>query len=380
MNINLNIPDAAWAESAIRSIQDIATEYREEFVQCQRTGRFPDQAFKEMGTRGLIGVVTPTEFGGQDRGVPEYCLTSEAMARYNLVSSQTQIQGQRWLTQWGTAEQKQRYLPGMVAGTLVFSESISERGAASSLKHLKATARRSNGDWLIRGEKIHINLGKESHVTLVYAMAEEGLTAFLVDTHLPGVSREHSDPLGLRMIPTADMYFKDVRIPESAVMGEPGKGLATFLSTFNVSRLGNASELLGFAQRGLCEATDYASQREVGGSHVTDFQGIQWILADSYALLYSASLVRDNAANLIAAGREHAFEVSLAKKVAIEAAEKVINDVFSLVGGYGLYHDQPYGQLLFDIKTLRVGGGSLEILRNYVAQQLLKSPNFKGLK
>ena len=156
--------------------------------------------------------------------------------------------------------------------------------------------------------------------------------------------------------------------------------MQTFLSTFNVSRLGNASELLGNAQRALSDATDYARERQVGTNRVTDFQGIQWLIADGYSELYAASLVRDRAANLVAAGKEHAFEASLAKKLAIEAAEKVINDVFSLVGGHGLYHEQPYGQILFDIKTLRVGGGSLEVLRNYVAQQILRSDELKGLK
>lgn len=379
MNIDLQLKDQAWGEAAVAKVQAIAHQFQDEIAECQRLGQFPRNAFREMGIQGLLGVVTPEVFGGYGGNAPEYCLSTEAMARYNLVSSQIQIQGQRWLVDWGTDEQQKRYLPGLVDGSLVFSESISERGAASSLKKLKATGRRSGSDWIINAEKIHINLGKESDVSLVYAMAEEGLTAFLVDTDLPGVRREHSNPIGGRLLPTADMYFEDVRIPGSAVLGAPGQGLATFLSTFNVSRLGNASELLGSAQRALADATSYARERQVGESRVTDFQGIQWILADSYSRLYAASLVRDRAANLVAAGKEHAFEASLAKKVAIEAAEQVINDVFSLVGGHGLYHDQPYGQLLFDIKTLRIGGGSLEILRNYVAQQLLKSPDLRGV-
>ncbi|MBP7340435.1 acyl-CoA dehydrogenase family protein [Niveispirillum sp.] len=380
MNIELDLKDQAWAAAAVETVRRIATDFREEIRACERNGRFPAEAFAEMGQQGLIGVITPVEFGGYGGDAPEYCLTTEAMARYNLVSSQIQIQGQRWLVDWGTPEQKARYLPGLISGSLIFSESISERTAASSLKALKSTARRDGGDWIINGEKIHINLGKESHVTLVYAMAEEGLTAFLVDTDLAGVRRAHSNPLGGRLLPTADMEFDNVRIPASAVLGEPGQGLATFLSTFNVSRLGNASELLGAAQRALSDATDYARERQVGTNRVTDFQGIQWLIADGYSQLYAASLVRDRAANLVAAGKEHAFEASLAKKVAIEAAEKVINDVFSLVGGHGLYHDQPYGQILFDIKTLRVGGGSLEVLRNYVSQQILRSDVLKGLK
>ncbi|HWE45821.1 MAG TPA: acyl-CoA dehydrogenase family protein [Caulobacteraceae bacterium] len=379
MNINLNLKDPAWGERAVRDVREIAETYRQELLEHERAGQFPRAAYEEMGRRGLLGVVTAEAYGGYGGSAPEYCLTTEAMARHGLISSQIQIQGQLWLADWGTEEQKAKYLPGMMAGTLLFSESISERGAASSLKTLKATARRSNGDWVINGEKIHINLGKESHVTLVYAMAEEGLTAFLVDTDLAGVRREHSSPLGGRMMPTADMYFEDVRIPETAVLGAPGQGLATFISTFNVRRLGNASELLGAAERGLALATEYAKQRKVGDNYVTDFQGIQWMLADSYSQLYSASLVRDRAANLVAAGVEHSFEATLAKKTAIEAAEKAINETFSIVGGHGLYNDQPFGQILFDIKTLKVGGGSLEVLRNYVAQQILRSPNLKGL-
>ena len=82
---------------------------------------------------------------------------------------------------------------------------------------------------------------------------------------------------------------------------------------------------------------------------------------------------------MVAAGKEHSFEASLAKKIAIEAAEKVSSDVYALVGGHGLYHEQPYGQIIFDIKTLRIGGGSLEVLRNYIAQQLLRSSDLKGV-
>ena len=379
MNIDLNLKDPVWAENALDTVRDIAQQHRDEIAEGHRLGRFPAAAFREMGRRGLLGVVTPTEYGGYGGDAPEYCLTTEAMARHDLVSSQIQIQGQRWLVDWGTDAQKRTYLPGLVDGSLVFSESISERGAASSLKAMKATGRRDGGDWILNAEKIHINLGCESDITLVYAMAEEGLTAFLVETNLPGIRREHSDPLGGRLLPTADMYFENVRIPGSAVLGAPGEGLATFLSTFNVSRLGNASELIGAAQRALADGVAYARNRHVGSNVVTDFQGIQWLMADSYALLYTASLARDRAANLVAAGEPHAFEASLAKKVAIEAAEKVINDAFSLVGGHGLYHTQAFGQILFDIKTLRVGGGSLEVLRNHIAQQLLKSPDVSGL-
>ena len=380
MYVNLNLKEPTWADTTLKLVQDIVTDCAEEISRCEKEGSFPAETYREMGRRGLLGVITPVEWGGYGGDAPEYCFTTEAMARYNLVSSQVQIQGMLWMLQWGTPEQKQKYLKGMVDGTLVFSESISEPGAGASLKKLKTTARRHGGDWLINGKKIHINLGAESHVTLVYAMTEEGLTSFLVDTDLPGVSRQHTDPLGYRFLPTADMHFDDVRVPNAALLGAPGQGMETFLSTFNVSRLGNASELIGYATRGLALATEYAQQREVGNNMVTDFQGIQWTLADCYSALYGASLARDHAANLVASGQEHAFATSLAKKMAVEAAEKTANDCFALTGGHGLYRDKPWGQLLFDIKTLRIAGGSVEILRNYIAHQILKDSHFKGMK
>jgi alkylation response protein AidB-like acyl-CoA dehydrogenase len=175
------------------------------------------------------------------------------------------------------------------------------------------------------------------------------------------------------------MYLDDVRVPATAVLGAPGQAMSTFLTTFNISRLGNASELIGHARRALSDGIHYARQRDVGENKVTDFQGIQWTIADCYADLYAASAVRDHAANLVKNGKGHAFEASLAKKLAIDAAEKSLNEVFALVGGHGLYWDQPYGQILLDVKTLRVAGGSLEIMRNFIARQVLKDENLRGL-
>jgi alkylation response protein AidB-like acyl-CoA dehydrogenase len=111
MNIDLDLKDPAWAEAAVQAVREIAAEHRELIDECQRAGQFPRAAFEAMGKRGLLGVITPPEFGGYGGDAPEYCLLAEAMARYDLVSYQIQIQGQRWLVDWGTSEQQQRYLP-----------------------------------------------------------------------------------------------------------------------------------------------------------------------------------------------------------------------------------------------------------------------------
>ncbi len=367
-----------WFDEFIPAVEKFAAEHETELRKYTVAGRFPAEIFAEMGRRGWVGVLAPREVGGLGGGVAEYCTVEEEVGRWGLVSPQTSMQAQRWLMDWGTAEQKDRYLGPIARGELVFSESISEPGVGSSLKAMTATARRDGSDWILNGTKVHVNLGKESGLTLFYGMAPEGLTAFLVET-AQKVEAVHTDPIGLRLLPTAEMRFDDVRVPASAVLGEPGKGLDTFLTTFNMSRLGNASDLIGFGRRALAQAILYGRDRMVGDNAVTSFQGIQWTVADVYADLASASMVRNHAAEVHDRGDDPSFETSLAKQTAIRAAERAVNECFALTGGHGLYSDTDYGQLMQDVKVLRVAGGSLEVLRNFVARQILRSESLKGL-
>ncbi len=371
--------EPGWKDETIAQMTAFAEENRTQLEECTRARRFPGELYQEMGRRGWMGPVTPTQYGGLGAGVAEYCLIEEEVGRLGLVSPQIAIQGQLWLTIWGTEEQKVRYLRGMATGEIIFCEAISEPGVGSSLKAMQSTARRDGDDWLLNGRKTHVNLGHQADLTIVYAMAEEGLTAFLVDRGAEGLSTKQTAPIGLRLIPTADVELDSVRVPDSARLGEPGQGMDTFLSTFNISRLGNASELIGFGRRALAGAIAYGQERQVGDDKVTDFQGIQWTVADAYAKLYAASLARDRAAALADLGDDHAMETTLAKKLAIDAAEYSVNESFALLGGYGLYEDTPFQQILSDVKVLRVAGGSLEVLRNYIARRILRSDDYAGL-
>lgn len=377
--MNDSIGDQDWAVRTRTAMAEFAATHRATLDDHQRRGRFPAEIYHEMGAQGWVGMVTPEELGGSGGGAAAYCLVSEEVGRHGLVSPQTAVQGQLWLRDWGTEEQKKTLLPGIASGRLVFSESISEPGVGSSLKAVTSTARRSDGGWVLNGRKTHVNLGAECHVTIFYATAGEGLTAFMIDMTTPGITTRRTDPIGLRLIPTADVTFENVHVPDSALLGGPGDGLATFLSTFNLSRLGNASELIGLARRALVQAITYAREREVGSNVVTDFQGIQWEIADCYQEIVAASLLRDHAVAVIAAGDDPAMATTLAKSAAIDAAERVGKAVFGFVGGHALYNDQDYWQILADIKVLRTAGGSREVLRNFVAKQVLRADDLAGL-
>ncbi|ALL79527.1 acyl-CoA dehydrogenase (plasmid) [Pseudonocardia sp. EC080610-09] len=368
-----------WAEDLGRRLREFADLHRPELEKAGAEGRFPRDVYRAMGDQGWIGPTAPPSDGGLGGGIAEYCFVCEEVARHGLVSPQIAIQGQQWLLAFGTAQQRARYLGGIARGRIVFSESISEPGAASSLKAIQTRARRDGDDWILTGRKTHVNLGHQSDVTLVYATTDLGLTAFLVDTDLPGVSSTQTNPIGLRMLPTADMAFDDVRVPGSAVLGKVGAGLETFLTTFNVSRLGNASELIGYGRRALAQAVTYAQGRDVGDRKVADFQGIQWTVANAYAQLYTSSLARDHAADLADSGRDTALATSIAKMVAVDAAERATSDAFALVGSHGCYTDTDYGQLMQDVKVYRIGGGSVEVMRNYIARRILRSGSLEGM-
>jgi alkylation response protein AidB-like acyl-CoA dehydrogenase len=312
--------------------------------------------------------------------VREYVVINEETGRHGMVTPQVSVQGQRWLLDWGTDEQKERWLRGIATGELIFSESISEKGAGSSFKQMQATAVRDGSDWILNGSKCHVNMGADCDVTLFYAYAAEGLTSFLVDTSLPGVRTEVSDAIGSRLIRTADVHLDHVRVRDADLLGPAGGGVQTFLSTFNVSRLGNASELIGFGRRMLELAVDYAEQRQVGDTMVTEFQGIQWMLADAWTGLQSASLARDYAAEVYDRGEDIALQTTTAKQLAVVASENASKAAFSMTGGHSLYHDQPFLEIDNEIKVLKVAGGSSEVMRNFIARRILKDPGHEGLR
>jgi len=371
---------ADWLTELQAETRAFGRQHRDELDDATRTCTFPEALYREMGKRGWVGPTTPSDEGGLGGGVAEYCAVCEEVAKNGLVSPQISVQGQQWLLTWGSPEQRARYLAGIARGEVIFAEAISEPGAASSLRALTAVAKPDGDEFVLTGRKTHVNLGAQADVVLVYASVPgSGLTAFFVDTPADGLVCRQTDPIGLRMLPTAEMDFTEVRVPRASVLGEVGRGFDTFLTTFNVSRLGNASELIGFGERALANSIIYARNRPVGDNTVADFQGIQWIVADAYSKLYAASLARDTAANAADQAQDVSLRTTVAKKLAIEAAEFTINECFSLVGSHGLYTDTDYGQLLADLKVYRVAGGSLDILRNYLARRVLGSESFEGL-
>jgi alkylation response protein AidB-like acyl-CoA dehydrogenase len=357
---------------AQRELDERVTAWREEHEAAIREfserSEFPRDLYEEGMERGFGTAILPEAYGGPGGGAVEYGIVAQQTGVFQIC-----FQTQRAILATGTAEQRERYLPGFRDGSAVGAIAISEPDTGSSLKSMETTAERRGDEWVIDGVKSHVNLAREATVHVVYAMADEGLTVLLVDAETPGIEvSEKRDPIGTRYLPIYDVAYDDVVVGADQVLLGPGDGYEVFFETFNFSRIGNASEMLGHGYRSLRRAVRWAREREVGDDVVTDFQGIRWKVADLYTDLRAAELLRDEAALAVDADDEDAArKTSMAKLAAADAALAATTEAIQITGAHGLYRDQPYEANFRDVKTLEVAGGSREIMRNVVADSVI---------
>lgn len=347
----------------------LASDYEDKSI-------FPKDLHRKIGDRGWAGPIVPKAYGGMGKGCIEYCIIMEELSKGLLMGPQASVQLEKMLLSFGTERQKEVYLPKLASGEYVGAVAISEPQAGSSFKNIRTIATRNSSFYTVNGVKDHINLAGDADVLVVFARTGVGLTCLLVDRDTPSIRFEKRDPLGMRTLPVYSVFLEECRIPIDHLLGEEGQGLSIFLATFNLSRIGNASALIGFARGCLEHAVTYARNRRVGDSCVIEFQGIRWILAEMVSELESARLVRDRAAWAEDAGIEHALDTSISKLLAAEAAEKIAGKAFSLTGSYACYRESPFERYWREIKTLHVAGGSSEILKNTIATEILRTYKF----
>lgn len=349
---------------------DVRSWHREteaELREFTRRGEFPQDLYTEGMEAGFGNAITPEAYGGPGGGAMEYAIVAQEVGLFQI-----SFQMQRALLEAGTDAQKSRYLPRFAEGDYVGAIGISEPETGSSLKSMDTHAERTDGQFVLNGAKTHVNLAAQADLHKVYAMTDEGLTAFLVEDDNPGLTvTDEGDPIGTRYLPIYDIELDDCEVPASQVLLEPGEGYEVFFKTFNFSRIGNASELLGHGWRALEQAIEWADQREVGDDVVTDFQGIRWKAAELYTRLRAAEYLRDEAAWRIDTGKDATLATSMAKLAAANAAVPATTESMQITGAHGLYYDQPFVQHFLDAKTLEIAGGSREIMKNVIADKIL---------
>lgn len=344
-----------------------------EIDEYDRESVFPRETFRKFGAQGFLGAAVPKGFGGKGLGTPGYCLLCEELGRLGAGAIHNGIfQTQKMILFCGSEELKRTYLPGLSSGAIHAATAISEPDMGSSFALMMTFARRDGAFYVLNGEKTHINDAAEAELINVFAKTDSGLSVLLVEKGTDGfLVTEKLDPIGLRSSPIYTVKFSECRIPEARLVGREGGGLAVFTTTFNFSRLGNASTFIGMAREALDRAVEFAKQRKIGSSHVADFQGIRWILADLHTKLEAAVLLRDKAAYAEEARREISSLSSMAKYYAGEMATEAVMSAIRIMGSHGCYRNGPFDRLLRDVKALEIAGGTPEIMKNVIASAIL---------
>ncbi|MGX1808285.1 acyl-CoA dehydrogenase family protein [Nocardia sp. NPDC055321] len=377
MPVDRLLPTAE-ARDLIELTRDIADKVLEpQAAEYEKQERYPEEAFAALGAAGLLSLPYPEEFGGGAQPYEVYLQVLEELgARWAAVAVAVSVHSLSChpLFGYGTAEQKQRWLPEMLSGNLIGAYSLSEAHAGSDAAALRCRAVESADGYRITGTKAWItNGGKADYYTLFARTGDgsRGISAFLVPADTPGLSfGKPEEKMGLRAVPTTSAAYDDALISADRLIGAPGQGLSIAFSALDSGRLGIAAVATGIAQRALDDAVAYAKEREAFGRAIIDHQGLGFVLADMAAAVDSARATYLDAARRRDAGLPYSRQASVAKLVATDAAMKVTTDAVQVLGGYGYTQDFPVERYMREAKITQIFEGTNQIQRLVIARGL----------
>jgi butyryl-CoA dehydrogenase/short/branched chain acyl-CoA dehydrogenase len=341
---------------------------------------FCKDLLKEMFELGLMAIDVPEDFGGQGGCFFQSILAIEELAKVDpsasvIVDVQNTLFNNAIL-RWGTADQKRRWLPRSAKDTVV-SYALSEAGSGSDAFALQTRAVEDGAHFRLTGRKLWITNAAEAGMFLLFATVDpaagyKGITAFLVERDFRGFSiGKKEDKLGIRASSTCELILEDCVVPRENVVGEIGRGYKIAIETLNEGRIGIAAQMLGLAAGALDHALQYSKQRKQFGKPISEFQGVQFDLAEMAIDVEAARLMTYNAARLRDAGLAFLTQAAMAKFFASQIAERVASRAVEVLGGVGFTKDYPVEKLYRDSKIGRIYEGTSNMQRATIAKQLL---------
>jgi alkylation response protein AidB-like acyl-CoA dehydrogenase len=371
------------ATDLLRLVRELATaELLPRAAEAEETGTFPREVFTLLGRTGLLGLPYPEEHGGGGQPYEVYLQVLEEIgAVWSSVGVGVSVHALSCfgLAQYGTDEQRSRWLPDMLGGELLGAYCLSEAHAGSDPAAMRTSARRDGDEYVLRGAKAWTTHGGHADFYKVMARTSgepgdaAGISCFLVPADTDGLSADAPErKMGLTGSATATMRFDDVRVPVERRLGEEGDGLRIALAGLDSGRLGIAAVATGLAQGALDHAVAYAKERETFGRPIIDHQGLAFVLADMEAAVQSARATYLHAARLRDAGLPFSREASVAKMICTDQAMKVTTDAVQVLGGYGYTRDFPVERFMREAKVMQIFEGTNQIQRMVVARSLAK--------
>ena len=350
------------------------------------TATFPAEIVRRLSELGLMGIIFPEKYSGGGMGYIEYATAVEELARVDasvalIVAAHTSLCTNHIFLH-GTEEQRQKYVPGLASGKKLGCWSLTESEAGSDAGGTRTTAERAgmnNASWVLNGIKTFTTNGSYADVCVAMAstqadLGHHGISAFIVEKGTPGFRPGHREnKLGMCASDTAEVIFEDCKLPPEGLLGEEGHGFVDSLVILDGGRISIAALSVGLAQGAFDAALAYSQQRRQFGHPISEFQGIQWKLADMATEIEAARLLTYQAARLKDQGHHVTREASMAKLFASETAVRVSGEALQIHGGYGFLKDYPVEKFYRDARLCTIGEGTSEIQRLVIARSLLDS-------
>jgi butyryl-CoA dehydrogenase len=362
--------------------QFMETEVRPLVKELEREEKFPLDLLKKIADMGCCGMLMPEEWGGPGLDTVSYVLMIEEVARvYTAMSTALGVTNsavQIPLQQFGSDAQKQKYLKRLAAGEILGSFCLTDAAAGSDAAGIQATAKRDGDVYRLNGAKTWVTNGGVAGVYIIFAKTNpeagaKGISAFLVERTFKGFKiGRHEDKMGQRSSPSVEILMNDCEVPAANRLGEEGQGLKIALTALDGGRIGIAAQAVGLAQGALDESIKYARQRRAFGKSISEFQAIQWMIADMQTELEAARGLTYYAAWLKDSGKQMGSAASKAKLYASEMANRVAYKAVQIHGSVGYSRETDVERMYRDARVITIYEGTSEVQRMIIARDLLK--------
>ena len=357
----------------------IAKEIAPHHAQWEADGVVPRELWRKAGAAGMLCCTIPEEYGGIGADYLFDVVVFEEMARSGFTGPGFMVHCDlvaTYIKSFGSEAQKKQWLPKMVSGAAIGSLAMTEPHAGSDLKAIRTKAIRDGGDFVISGQKVFISNGQTCDVIVLAtktdsAAGAKGVTLFLLDTSLPGFRRgKNLHKLGMKAQDTSELFFDEIRVPASAMLGEEGKGFELMMTKLAQERLAQAIRSATVAETVIGWTIDYTANRKAFGKTIADFQNTQFKLAELKTEAVVGRQFTDKCIQTFIRGELDAVDAAMAKMWLSNMHCKVVDECLQLFGGWGYMWEYPIARAYADARIVKIAGGSIEVMKHIIGRQL----------
>jgi alkylation response protein AidB-like acyl-CoA dehydrogenase len=365
-----------------RAIRDFAeTEIKPSVAARDESSEYPTEIIRKLGELGFMGVNTPESKGGAGMDAVTYAIVIEELSRIDpavgVIVSVNNSLVCYGIEKFGKEAQIEKWLKPLASGKMVGAFCLTEPEAGSDAAGMKMTAVRKGDEYILNGAKAFITTGLMADVYIMFAITDKskgvkGISAFIMDAKSAGIERGPNEKkMGIRSSDCCMVTLEDVHVPAENLLGLEGKGFSVAMTALDSGRIGIAAQAIGLGQGAMEEAVAYSKTREQFGQPISNFQAIQFKLADMEVMTQAARLLNYNAARKKDLGERFTHEAAMAKLYASDVVMKITNEAVQIHGGNGYLKDYPVERMLRDAKVTEIYEGTSEIQRFVIARSLL---------